>query len=80
MVRYLPFYAAGGDWGSMPRRAFEKECLAPHIPEQGEGQGSTYQLVLTGLSASEGDIIASEGGHNCFGGRHHYLREQYNLF
>ena len=64
----------------MPRRAFEKECLAPHTPEQGEGQGSTYQLVLTGLSASEGDIIASEGGHNCFGGRHHYLREQYNFF
>ena len=50
----------------MPRRAFEKECLAPHTPEQGESQGSTYQLVLTGLSASEGDIIASEGGHSCF--------------
>ena len=28
---------------------------------------------LTGLSASE-------GGHNCFGGRHYYFREQHNRF
>ena len=47
-----------------PGELLKKNAWLPIPPEQGEGQGSTYKPVLTGLSASEGDIIASEGGHN----------------
>ena len=63
-----------------PGGPLKKNAWLPNTPGTGEGQGFTYQLVLTGLSASEGEIIASDGGHNCFGGRHHYFREQYNRF
>ena len=40
----------------------------------------TETFPLTGLSASEGGIIASESGHKCFGGWYYYFREQHNRF